>query len=625
MRSMYGRRRTNQAQGVITRPAVGLNEYLPSTELNDNFMSNMLDVSAYKNEAILFDVERVQNDARIMNDYGKVLAVQPLHGSIDYRIALLIVDTRDTSYHIKIIDYYIQSEYDTQEITGILDHTLGVYYDSCLFFTESDRHVCFISDYAKKLIVYEYENNEELTIVDLPFTPKRMVSHANRIFIIDSTNKLWWCRAGDFRSWYGVEYDDDLIVPDRAMANGTVPIAEQPDVPRVITATCTAVGDPDTLGTLQIAGTDIMDNAIEQTITLAHGRVQTTLSFKTVTSLTISGWSIAGTADRIVIGVGPIGNGYVQDDAGFWTVEREQSIEDLAVIGKMLYLFSEDSIYGFFGYSPETFALSQFITNMGIHVSPRKKLTVLENRAYFIKEREIYEFDGESFPRVITRQVIVNGAMTNGIMGGIVLPDNNYGLVSNRRRLFVYPDNESEWLSGQIYYRFDREQRTWWKFSGWRHLEGINNPVYRTIFFNSDYEDTVLAVHSTTELLANSWHITYPGYQYGDAPYIVTKAYNTNPSELGTLSDVILMFQGEKDTTVSFNIKYSLSSIDDNFTEIKSIQEHIYTGDIEIITIPMPVAYIANAHHYRLMIEVTSGSMILYNVERRFRVRGRSR
>ena len=624
MRSMYGRRRTGQSQGVITRPAVGLNSYTPSTELNDNFMSDMLDVSAYKNEAILFDVERSRDNAHIMWGYGRVLASQPLHGSIDYRIALLIVDVRDTTYHIKIIDYFDKAEDDSQEITGILDHTTGEYYDSCLFFTEADRHVCFISDVSKTLIVYEYENTEELTTVTLPFTPKRMTSHANRIFIIDTSNKVWWCRAGDFRSWYGVEYDDDMIVTDRAMANVALTIASQPDVPRVITATCTAVGDPDTLGSLTLVGTDTMDNAIEQVLTLAHGRVQTTFAFKTVGSATISGWVAAGTADRITVGVGPIGSGYVQDDAGFWTIEKEQSLEDLAVIGKMLYLFAEDSIYGFYGYSPETFALSEFVTNMGIHTSPKKKITIMDNRAYFLKDKEIYEFDGERFPRVITRSVTVNGALTNGIMGGIELDSNDYGLVATNRKLFVYPDNESTWVDGQVYYRLDREQRSWWKFSGWSY-DSITNPVYRTIMFSSDYEDKVLSIRFTTQGVGATWTMTETGYQYGDAPYIVTKAYNTNPSELGTLSDIILLLQGTKDETATIKVSYSLSSVADDFVLVKEYVDYIYTGDVETITIPMPIAYISNAHHYRLKIEATSGSLILYNIERRFRVRGRSR
>ena len=48
--------------------------------------------------------------------------------------------------------------------------------------------------------------------VDLPFYPKKIVAHVNRVFIIDIENKLWWCRAGDFYTWYGLEQDDDYIV-----------------------------------------------------------------------------------------------------------------------------------------------------------------------------------------------------------------------------------------------------------------------------------------------------------------------------------------------------------------------------------------------------------------------------
>lgn len=108
-------------------------------------------------------------------------------------------------------------------------------------------------------------------------------------------------------------------------------------------------------------------------------------------------------------------------------------------------------------------------------------------------------------------------------------------------------------------------------------------------------------------------------------PYIITKAYNTIPSEQETLTAIILSLQGTKDEVVSFTLSYSLSVRIDDFLEIYHETNHILTGDLENIFIPVPIANIANAHHYRLKFECTGDDVTLYNIERRFRVKGMSR
>ena len=79
----------------------------------------------------------------------------------------------------------------------------------------------------------------------------------------------------------------------------------QPDVPRNITVTWTADGNPDTEGTLIVVGTDRADQVITETLTPATGTtVAGTMAFKTVTSLTGVGWVIDQANDTIEIGVG---------------------------------------------------------------------------------------------------------------------------------------------------------------------------------------------------------------------------------------------------------------------------------------------------------------------------------
>jgi hypothetical protein len=99
--------------------------------------------------------------------------------------------------------------------------------------------------------------------------------------------------------------DIDLIVTSANMKVGAYTVAAQPDVPRNITVTHTAVGAADTLGTIVVVGTDRNNEVISETITPLNGTIASGLrAFKTVTSVTGVGWVIGEGNDTIKVGVG---------------------------------------------------------------------------------------------------------------------------------------------------------------------------------------------------------------------------------------------------------------------------------------------------------------------------------
>lgn len=112
-------------------------------------------------------------------------------------------------------------------------------------------------------------------------------------------------------------------------------------------------------------------------------------------------------------------------------------------------------------------------------------------------------------------------------------------------------------------------------------------------------------------------------------PFLVTKAFNTNPSETGSLTEVILLVKGVANATVDIQVQYSLTVDADDFVSIKEYDGYIFNGDLEVLSIPVPISNIANAHHYRIKIIIGNSSnaagVQLYNIERRFRLKGRSR
>lgn len=102
--------------------------------------------------------------------------------------------------------------------------------------------------------------------------------------------------------------DDDKVVVSVDMKVGTYTLAAQPDVPRNITVTATAVGTADTMGTITVTGTNAVGQVISEVITPVAGSAVAGLkAFKTVTSVVGAGWvidAVEGTKDTIKVGIG---------------------------------------------------------------------------------------------------------------------------------------------------------------------------------------------------------------------------------------------------------------------------------------------------------------------------------
>lgn len=108
------------------------------------------------------------------------------------------------------------------------------------------------------------------------------------------------------------------MIAMEAMKNGAYTVLTNPDVCRNIMVVRQVNGDPDTPGTITIVGTDYNDVEISEEITPGDNgvEVQGAKAFKTVTSITGSGWTAAGDADTLIV-VGGYGLGlpYIEDSA----------------------------------------------------------------------------------------------------------------------------------------------------------------------------------------------------------------------------------------------------------------------------------------------------------------------
>jgi hypothetical protein len=388
-----------------------------------------------------------------------------------------------------------------------------------------------------------------------------MVPHYSRVFCIDTGNKLWWSRAGDISTWYGADSDDDYVVANTAMKNGSYTVLASPDVPRPVSVTITKADAIDTVGVIAVTGTDSTDTVMSESIIPIDGTVIGLRAFKTISSVVGSGWSATGATDSIKVGVAPV-TGYSQTDAGVWTMEQEYALVDITVLGSSLYVWSPFNIYMFQGFSYDTFSLTKIISNLGC--VENHNVTCCGNIAYFWgTQSELYEYNGTDYPKIINKSVYTNGSVSNNIYGSYEPWLDIGDLCAINGTLYMYPsiyeDGVIEGTPDVEYhqmrvYLFDIRSKTWWKNSGFAIAFDSSyeyNALYALYIQNVEKADTYNIMSSKTTSGNATWGIySEIGHAYDRDAYIVTKAYNNGITDDMTLTNIILYVRYNKEDPV---------------------------------------------------------------------------
>lgn len=416
MKSYYGKQTPRQMQGKYTRLTAGLNEYTPSVDLNDNLLSDCLDVTPYRESGILFHVDPVTITPVVAT--GTTTS-----GYVCFAIS--DVDT-DGVEHIFTLIVDGASKYvgDTKMSTGVTTRTIisdaailladSAIKSACLYQTEAFKYVVFASSDVGKLIFFKKGTvtpfTETVGTIAIPFLATKIVAHANRIFALDEKNTLWWSKAGDITGWYTTTQTDS----------------------------------------------------------------------------------------------------YILEDSGYWVVERERKLSELCVMNDSIYIFGFSNIYIFRGSDYDTFSLDIIVNNIGVESSAyRQHLSSVNNKAYFVSSiynkttalstvvgADIYEFDGNSEPKIISRPIFVNTGLINGVLGGIYNTKMTH-LTADENSLYFYQQTHLTASGIDNYlYKFDIETRTWWKLSGMNtNVSGITDSFNTIIIPTSDRSDVHIIVY----------------------------------------------------------------------------------------------------------------------------------
>jgi len=647
--SMYNRKTGfGQTKTVMTRPMLGINDYNDPLSLYDNVLSDAWDARP-NSDGDTISLQTIATNSKyktMMYNTGEVvdgIGDYFYSGSTKYE-HLIIVQMDGELDHDTIIDDLVDLNVtsNTRTIKDIsaynLVHTGTAGITSmCMYYTEAKRYVCFTTQNNKTLLLYDYTN---VMVVTLPFYPRKIVSHYNRIFAIDMSNKLWWCKAGDPFSWYGLEEDDDKIVTSTAMLNSTAyTIAAQPDVPRPLEFTITTVVTADALGTLAVVGTDSLGVAQSKTYTPITGKYITPDTWGSITSITAAGHTASGTADNIKIGIAPV-TGFVQADAGYWTYEQESYLGNLAVLGNSLFIWAQESIWVFQGYSYDTFSSSKYISGIGISTSYTSDtgVAVSNNTAYFNYDSKIFEFDGSSYPKPINCPIYTNGSISNGIYGGIKLNEgnliadnNNLYVMGGRQLSLIDTDPEtpgSTTIEQHYYYMFDIKRRSWWKRAGLAEENEDLNYLWNPYYFNRPGSSTLWAVAEKWDGAETTWYLrTYMGSTYDTTSYICTKAFANSVSDDSTLTQINILCRRLYSGS-TLNVYYSTTTTydADDWVLLKAFTTSDLDDEYKVVTVYTTGSEICRQHHFRLKLENTSVYQLdIYSIEMRYRKIGRSR
>jgi hypothetical protein len=239
-----------------------------------------------------------------------------------------------------------------------------------------------------------------------------------------------------------------------------------------------------------------------------------------------------------------------------FTLEQESSIVDLAVIGSALYIWTENNIYVLQGSSYETYNLTRAIANLGCLAD--LNVATCGNLAYFWgSSTDLYMYDGNNYPSIINKPVMVNGNVSNGIYGSIANLGSTTHLTAINDKLYAYTNSDIEVAGSSssvyqlYYYEFDLATRSWWKRAGFVSAAyASGDPTkFEPFYIANVAKDSIFPLYyEQVGVSVSNWYVkSYMGYAAEALSYVVTKAFNSGISEDETLTTLVIYARYDKE------------------------------------------------------------------------------
>ena len=217
MRSYHGKRLPNQGEAQMGVPTLGINMYNSDSEVGENYLSSAINAYAHKNECVVIDPGAVYDPSIDMLFPALDITCEALTADIVLNgdTTYLVMLRRNTDGTLSILSLDVHNKtvvHNVSVASTWADPSADFVCYSTIARTPAQIKIVFSSPEYNDIIFYDFTATPETHT--LVFKPKRMVTHLNRLFAIDTSMALWWSGAGQYTNWYSDVFPDNYILED---------------------------------------------------------------------------------------------------------------------------------------------------------------------------------------------------------------------------------------------------------------------------------------------------------------------------------------------------------------------------------------------------------------------------
>lgn len=203
----YNRKKVSGAdRKIIMQFGGGLNEVLPSTHIDDGQIAKGKNFYSEDGVSLRSIPANQWNDPYKLKDDGVGYLVGTYNGwyspvpiltrkyigTPTLKYEAYEIQGGDLSTAINVSSLHFVLPTNTPPMTGVW------------YITLANQYAIYWSQEMSSLLVADMTaGTAALQALPNSIKPQKVISHKTRLFVLDSNNTIWWCKAGDYTTWFG--------------------------------------------------------------------------------------------------------------------------------------------------------------------------------------------------------------------------------------------------------------------------------------------------------------------------------------------------------------------------------------------------------------------------------------
>ncbi len=203
---------------VIMQLGGGLNEVLPPTHIADGQIARGKNFYSEDGVSLRSIPANQWDDPYTLEDDGADYAIATYNGLYSDVPTLTKKYIGAPSFHW--IAYNVQngalgSAIDVSSLNFVIDPWMSPAMKGVWYITQANQYAIYWSQSMSSLLVIDMTaGTAALQALPNSIKPQKVISHKTRLFVLDSNNTIWWCKAGDYTTWFGDLPTDEYVTED---------------------------------------------------------------------------------------------------------------------------------------------------------------------------------------------------------------------------------------------------------------------------------------------------------------------------------------------------------------------------------------------------------------------------